>query len=207
VDLGDLVKVEESVPRRHFFIPKHERRLTTLSKFFNLPLELRLEVYSHCTSFGLLMLAHTSKFLRTEINRHPRIIMFSYGFRADVVSYYWDIATAGVVYVSNNTHRHNEKTEFRNHSIALVEHLINDQEVRIWRHLYYGPPKNPQRPYELERGKGWYVCITCLQVVPEHAIGYNLFDCKRCDDWNRWHIGWTWYAPDIAPRRFKPRVS
>ncbi|RPA83354.1 hypothetical protein BJ508DRAFT_413550 [Ascobolus immersus RN42] len=48
--------------------------------FFRLPVELRLEVYTHCSALTLLQLAHTSTTLYHEINTHPSIVRSSYGY-------------------------------------------------------------------------------------------------------------------------------
>ncbi|RPA82526.1 hypothetical protein BJ508DRAFT_325526 [Ascobolus immersus RN42] len=47
---------------------------------FQLPTELRLEIFSHCTAFNLLNLTRTSSSLRTEILHFPSIYRTSYGF-------------------------------------------------------------------------------------------------------------------------------
>src|SRR5690606_7773483 len=60
----------------------NQHQLQPCSSFplYNLPVELRLEVYSHCTAFTLLQLTHTSSLLRSEIRAHPSIIKNSYGY-------------------------------------------------------------------------------------------------------------------------------
>ncbi|RPA84446.1 hypothetical protein BJ508DRAFT_38407 [Ascobolus immersus RN42] len=45
-----------------------------------LPPELRLEIYSHCTAFTLLLLSQTCTALRAEINSVPDILLRSYGY-------------------------------------------------------------------------------------------------------------------------------
>ncbi|RPA79427.1 hypothetical protein BJ508DRAFT_415920 [Ascobolus immersus RN42] len=53
-----------------------------LSRFPLLPIEIRLNIYQHCTCFILLQLASTSSQLHKEINSHPSIIRASRGFQA-----------------------------------------------------------------------------------------------------------------------------
>ncbi|RPA78340.1 hypothetical protein BJ508DRAFT_363890 [Ascobolus immersus RN42] len=47
---------------------------------FTLPLEIRLEIYSHCAAYSLLNLYNTNLTIRAELNDHPAIITSSYGY-------------------------------------------------------------------------------------------------------------------------------
>ncbi|RPA82834.1 hypothetical protein BJ508DRAFT_343622 [Ascobolus immersus RN42] len=48
--------------------------------FVILPVELRLEIYRHCSAYTLLQLAHVSARLHAEINGCPEIFKKSYGY-------------------------------------------------------------------------------------------------------------------------------
>ncbi|RPA81394.1 hypothetical protein BJ508DRAFT_326517 [Ascobolus immersus RN42] len=46
----------------------------------NLPSELRLEIYTHCTAYSLLLLSQTCRLVRAEILSSPHIFTKSYGY-------------------------------------------------------------------------------------------------------------------------------
>ncbi|RPA73981.1 hypothetical protein BJ508DRAFT_333560 [Ascobolus immersus RN42] len=60
--------------------------------FFTLPLELRLEVYSHCSILSLLILTHTCLTIYTDINSTRRLVQRSKGYPKDPES--WSSAEA-----------------------------------------------------------------------------------------------------------------
>ncbi|RPA81215.1 hypothetical protein BJ508DRAFT_326600 [Ascobolus immersus RN42] len=53
-------------------------RLYTL--VLSLPVEIRLEIYSNCSTFSLLQLSHASSHFYTEINNYPNIIKNTEGY-------------------------------------------------------------------------------------------------------------------------------
>ncbi|RPA72480.1 hypothetical protein BJ508DRAFT_73237 [Ascobolus immersus RN42] len=55
--------------------------------FLQLPSELRLEIYTHCTILTLLQLASTCFQTRSEIHSHPSIFMRSHGYTVTVRQY------------------------------------------------------------------------------------------------------------------------
>ncbi|RPA78367.1 hypothetical protein BJ508DRAFT_329309 [Ascobolus immersus RN42] len=48
--------------------------------FHTLPVDLRLEIYSHCSTFTLLQLLHSSRPLFTDLTTYPSILRTSFGF-------------------------------------------------------------------------------------------------------------------------------
>jgi hypothetical protein len=94
-----------------------------LAGFFQLPTEMRLAVYSHCTAFTLLQLSHSSTFFYAEINKWPRIIESSVGFRWCTLLHKpaGRLANNGGIRV--------------NHSIMYVE-ILCEEERKLFRQLY-----------------------------------------------------------------------
>ncbi|RPA78347.1 hypothetical protein BJ508DRAFT_156302 [Ascobolus immersus RN42] len=58
---------------------------------FQLPVEIRLDIYTHCSTLSLLQLTHTSRLLRSEINAYPSIIRSSFGFQEHQDCFYQPI--------------------------------------------------------------------------------------------------------------------
>ncbi|RPA87066.1 hypothetical protein BJ508DRAFT_320960 [Ascobolus immersus RN42] len=50
------------------------------ASLLHLPIELRIEVYTHCTTFALLQLSHTSRSLFYEINSLPSVYQATPGY-------------------------------------------------------------------------------------------------------------------------------
>ncbi|RPA78371.1 hypothetical protein BJ508DRAFT_329313 [Ascobolus immersus RN42] len=61
--------------------PTHTTPPTRLQHhLFLLPYEMRLSIYTHCTSYALLNLTQTNTQLRDEVHRNPRIYTSSFGY-------------------------------------------------------------------------------------------------------------------------------
>ncbi|RPA78328.1 hypothetical protein BJ508DRAFT_363883 [Ascobolus immersus RN42] len=164
--------------------------------FFQLPQKIRVNVYSHCSAFTLLMLSHTSKRLHTEINRHPRIITSSFGIRDGFQHYYWDIASGKVAYVYKHTSIEGPTSIHTayGHTLRLIQQLESPLDVINWHTLYL---------QVYSTGTIHQVCGACLKVIPVPEFSYldmhaifpcnagcrprcnlhNTFRCSGCPEW------------------------
>lgn len=101
--------------------------------FLALPIELRLEVYGHCSSFELLHISHTSSQLYREVNSFPEVVRTSHGHSPPHSQRYAKLLARAKEHGYTKSFG---KTEL-NHSIFFVGHLRDEEEVRFFKRLYW----------------------------------------------------------------------
>ncbi|RPA78246.1 hypothetical protein BJ508DRAFT_156660 [Ascobolus immersus RN42] len=61
---------------------KQQSKGMSFFPLLDLPIELRLEIYRHCSAYTILQLSHSSRQLRFEIQSYPQIVGQSFGYFA-----------------------------------------------------------------------------------------------------------------------------
>ncbi|RPA87393.1 hypothetical protein BJ508DRAFT_59285 [Ascobolus immersus RN42] len=136
-----------------------------LRSLLDLPLELRLEIYSFCPAFTLLQLSHSISFFYYEINQYPAILRLS-GFKA----------------------RSCTPTSKSRLCMPMITRITDWYERRLFDQLHqpnsglgYGPQWDDN---EKESSKGTVLrrsyarCMHCSKVGRFILYGYGL--CKPC---------------------------
>ncbi|RPA86060.1 hypothetical protein BJ508DRAFT_159335 [Ascobolus immersus RN42] len=88
------------------------------SIFLTVPIEIRLEVYRHCSAFTLLLLCHTCRQIYTDINTNPAIYKSSFGYLSPQWRDYWNV-------MPGNTHN----AILRRQQARTSPHLILPRET------------------------------------------------------------------------------
>ncbi|RPA78372.1 hypothetical protein BJ508DRAFT_329314 [Ascobolus immersus RN42] len=127
-------------------------------RLFDLPPELRLDIYRQCSAFTLLQLSHSHPHFRTEINANPSVYKTAFGFlpsrtltptlklllmpQREYPKYQWRIRNAK-----------KEGTEAgETLSLYMVERVQDLEERKMFLELYGG------------RHPGVKCCETCLRI-------------------------------------------
>ncbi|RPA85733.1 hypothetical protein BJ508DRAFT_166997 [Ascobolus immersus RN42] len=158
------------------------------SPLLALPLDLRLEIYDHCSAFSLLQLISTSSQLRTEIKPQKAIIARSFGYNKRL-----DGALHAILELQG-IFEMEAWSDAIDLSIYHIEEVLKDEATLFASHYNGDPPELVQvgefQGYEflggnnpaaiLRRipaskrfkyihpaGGARYICFKCLQVTPK----------------------------------------
>ncbi|RPA83021.1 hypothetical protein BJ508DRAFT_305042 [Ascobolus immersus RN42] len=127
---------------------------SSLNAFLKLPIELRLEVYSHCSALTLIQLARASPLFEDDLEKYPNIVSNSYYcVRSD--THFTDLFKA---YVARAPVDDTPGYTKLNHLFFEIYQLRDFEEVQLFRRLYIPYPSD--FPSQLEM----YVCEECLWI-------------------------------------------
>jgi hypothetical protein len=160
------------------------------SSILRIPPELRLLIYSHCSAFTLLQLAHTSSLFYAEVNSYPAIVRHAFGYCQGYSTpdpfyelYRIPDFTGEVIYGTLDTHTaatymDPEKVyEWTNLSLLDIEKVPDEQEARLFQRLY-GEDEEEEEHREGRRK----VCEYCRNIVQEYWAEF-WFD-RWVPDWS-----------------------
>ncbi|RPA81216.1 hypothetical protein BJ508DRAFT_326601 [Ascobolus immersus RN42] len=134
-------------------VKENNRRQTSI--LLKLPVEIRLEVYTNCSTFTLLQLSHASAFLYHEINSYSSIIQKTqgYGFRS-----YRGTPTSDLKGCKNRASQPKDSKL----NINLVGELNQEEnlELVLFQNLYVNYENPKQKDCKLRR----IACKVCQKI-------------------------------------------
>ncbi|RPA78353.1 hypothetical protein BJ508DRAFT_329294 [Ascobolus immersus RN42] len=131
------------------------------SMFYTLPVELRLEIYSHCTAFTLIMLSHFCRRLYLEINKYPSVYTHCYGYTKPKPFRYT------YAFLHNPTPKH---PLLRKPHVPLSSDFLSRLSSPTERDLFLSlfPARKTTRPPDRYPYPSWMVrtiCHKCLRII------------------------------------------
>ncbi|RPA72204.1 hypothetical protein BJ508DRAFT_419593 [Ascobolus immersus RN42] len=145
-------------------------------KILTLPPEIRLCIYEFLPVFSLLQASYSCSLLRTEINKHNRIVASAFG---------WEDHRLRLLRRSSTRTSHNIA---RNFTIADVARLQDKDELKLFTSLF-----GECKTHIGWKMRGIWACVVCLGVFNGHLGDkeptFTL--CSECcmdeyydDNWN-----------------------
>ncbi|RPA77366.1 hypothetical protein BJ508DRAFT_330221 [Ascobolus immersus RN42] len=135
-----LVKdwTERRVLLERYQVSRQRGSIWGASPLLHLPLELRLEIYSHCSTFALLLLSSTCHQARAEITSRPALYTQTMGYVR-------------------------ERPGARDClSVCYVRFVTCEEEKALMKRLYGVPTRLDTLPGDL--WKYWFCCGNCFEV-------------------------------------------
>ncbi|RPA81217.1 hypothetical protein BJ508DRAFT_326602 [Ascobolus immersus RN42] len=159
-------QIEEMEKRYNSLIASISTQVANQRTLLNLPVEIRLEIYTQSSTFSLLHLSHTCNHLYNEINAYPSILSNCLGFASN------DRITRNLRSFAKAKIRFEEGGKL---NIDLVSRLQDNDEEQLFRKLF-------QDPTVQEDEVSWQICGLCLGVFWSRRVRSKdpYFVCLGC---------------------------